>query len=1024
VADTAGASKPSAAAGNNGNGKKKGGSSVSVSSQLTAVGDTQGVYKTGVYVVMMKGDPAVMVEAEGRSGKYNPNSAAAQKHARDLEAKHNRALNKVGAGGKKIYSYVHSFNGFTAELSGNQAVALAKDPDVAQIWADEFRQLETNYSPEFLGLMDENGAWNMGVDGEGVILGIIDSGGWSGDHPSFSDAGDSDYNSYGPPPAHFNGRCQSGENWSQQDCNNKLIGARYFVGGWGASPNGKARNGVVPQGFNSARDDDGVGHGSHTASTAGGNRGVNMTIGGSDVLGDSTGSGVAPRARIIHYKACWNDEGCTTSDLVAAIDHAVADGADVINYSIGSSSTNIFAPDDVAFLFANFAGVYVATSNGNSGPGAGTVGSPAGDPWLLSVGASTRDGVQTTLALRVNSPESVADDWSALEGAITRSLFLTGDVSGDLKAADPLLACEPLTNDLTGYVAFIERGTCAFTTKVENAVDAGAKAVVLFTDSRPKTAMGGAATAKTKSVPGEMIDRGPGLALLAELEAGSTVNVTLSPSIFLPADDTGNIMADFSSRGPNLGAIDIIKPDVTAPGVSILAATTPNPLPDGKKEDTGELYRYVSGTSMSSPHAAGALALIKQAHPDWSPSAAKSALMTTARQNVLKEDGATDADPFDFGNGYIVPSAALDPGLVYDAGVGDYVGYICAVNPNFWFPGTCEFFAGLGYDTEDPTQLNYPSVGISQMVGTKTVKRTVTNVGDSEATYTASVENPPGVTVEISPAEMTLAPGESATFDVILSVTPDVETGGFLFGSYTLSDGDHNVYSSIAVRPLGIAAPAQVDGTGADGQVTFDVGFGFEGDYTAGVHGLNPATEIEDTVADDPNNSYDFPGGPGITRVFWGYGPDTAYARIELRDELTDGNDDLDLYVWECDAVTFGCSQIGASTSGTSAEKVDILLPKEFTDFGVPGSVIYVIDVHGWQTEGPDANYTMLLWDFGLVDDAGNMTVDPTNVAATLGAAQTLTVDWTGLDEAQKYLGAISHSSPGGLEGLTLISVE
>jgi hypothetical protein len=204
VADTAGASKPSAAAGNNGNGKKKGGSSVSVSSQLTAVGDTQGVYKTGVYVVMMKGDPAVMVEAEGRSGKYNPNSAAAQKHARDLEAKHNRALNKVGAGGKKIYSYVHSFNGFTAELSGNQAVALAKDPDVAQIWADEFRQLETNYSPEFLGLMDENGAWNMGVDGEGVILGIIDSGGWSGDHPSFSDAGDSDYNSYGPPPAHFN----------------------------------------------------------------------------------------------------------------------------------------------------------------------------------------------------------------------------------------------------------------------------------------------------------------------------------------------------------------------------------------------------------------------------------------------------------------------------------------------------------------------------------------------------------------------------------------------------------------------------------------------------------------------------------------------------------------------------------------------------------------------------------------------------------------------------------------------------
>ena len=736
AADSAASQKPSPAASTNNNrgGKKRDRELSGAAQQLHVAGDAPASAKGGVYIVQMKDDPTVMLENEGRNGRYNPNSAAARKYAQDLESKHDRVLSKAGAGGKKLYSYVHSFNGFAAELSAGQAVSLAKDPDIARIWSDEFRELHTNFSPEFLGLDAANGPWDSGIDGEGVIIGVIDSGIWP-ENPSFSDAGDTADNSYGPPPAHWRGKCQSGENWSQQDCNNKLIGARYFVGGWGASPQGKARNGVVSNGYNSARDDDGVGHGSHTTSTAGGNRGVTMTIGGTPALDDSEGSGVAPRARVAHYKACWNDVGCTTSDLVAAIDTAVADGVDVINYSIGSSSTSIFAPDDVAFLFADAAGVFVATSNGNTGPDPATVGSPAGDPWVLSVGASTRDGTQSTLALRVNSPESVAGDWSALEGAITKPLAVTGPVTGNLMAADPLLACEPLANDLSGHIALVERGTCAFTDKVTNAVLAGATAVVVFTDARPKTVMGGDPNSASKSVAGVMIDRDPGLALAAELDAGNDVNVTMSAGLLLASPNTGNIMADFSSRGPNLGAIDIIKPDVTAPGVSILAATTPTPLPEGTKQNTGELFRYVSGTSMSSPHAAGALALIKQAHPDWSPAMAKSALMTTARQDVLKEDGATPADPFDFGAGHVQPGGALDPGLVYHAGLFEYAAYICAVNSNFWAPGTCDFLAGVGLDVEDPTQLNYPSIGVSRMVGTKTVYRTVTSVTPGTATY-------------------------------------------------------------------------------------------------------------------------------------------------------------------------------------------------------------------------------------------------------------------------------------------------
>jgi len=418
AADSAASQKPSPAASTNNNrgGKKRDRELSGVAQQLHVAGDAPAAGKGGVYIVQMKDDPTVKLESEGRQGRYNPNSAAARKHAQDLESKHNRALARVGGGGNKLYSYVHSFNGFAAELTAAQAVALSKNPDVERIWGDEARELHTNFSPEFLGLDAANGPWDMGIDGEGVIIGVIDSGIWP-ESPSFSDAGDSDYNSYGPPPAYWRGTCQSGEQWSQQACNNKLIGARYFPYGYGASPRGKARNGVLPQGYNSARDDDGVGHGSHTTSTAGGNRGVTMTLGGVPALDDAEGSGVAPRARLAHYKACWNDDVCYTSDLVASIDSAVADGADVINYSIGGSSTNILAPDDVAFLFAADAGVFVATSNGNSGPDPATVGSPAGDPWILSVGASSRDGTTTRNAVRISEPESVAGSYIAQEGS-------------------------------------------------------------------------------------------------------------------------------------------------------------------------------------------------------------------------------------------------------------------------------------------------------------------------------------------------------------------------------------------------------------------------------------------------------------------------------------------------------------------------------------------------------------------------------------------------------------------------------
>jgi hypothetical protein len=218
--------------------------------------------------------------------------------------------------------------------------------------------------------------------------------------------------------------------------------------------------------------------------------------------------------------------------------------------------------------------------------------------------------------------------------------------------------------------------------------------------------------------------------------------------------------------------------------------------------------------------------------------------------------------------------------------------------------------------------------------------------------------------------------------------------------------------------------PAEVSGSGTDGSLSFDIQFGYGGDYTAGTHGLAEALTIPATVQDDPNNSYQPFSGIGINQFLFAYGPGTAYARFATFDDFTDGNDDLDLYFWECDAESFGCSQIDASTTATAEEQVDVVLPGAFAGFGSPGT-FYVVEVHGWQTDGPEANYTLFGWDFGLVDDRGNMTVTaPTS--ATNGATETITVDWPAanmLNPGAKYLGAVSHSGPDGLLGLTLINI-
>ena len=1019
------------------------------------------------YIVQLPDAPGVSYEggvagfaptapADGQN--YDADAPHVQAYTTHLVSQHDDVLASLGASDRKIYSYRHALNGFAARLTPGEAETLKRSGTIAAVWEDYAVDVDTNDTSDFLGLNNRGDGLRsaLGVEGEDVIIGVLDTGAIQ-EHPSFSDTNNvqvpefcaeppnrfaeiscdaiEEANNrvvYSEPPARWNGICQAGEAWTEDDCNNKMIGARWYVDGFLAG-----RGSVVEGEFLSPRDSSG--HGSHTAGTAGGNA-VTATLNGTPV---GRLSAMAPRARLAIYKVCWLSPGATNfscffSDSAAATDAAVADGVDVLNFSVGTAAS-FTDQQDLAFFDASNAGVFIARSGGNSGPGFGTTN--AGEPWVTTVAASTTDGVRFALGAGINSPASVAGTYEYLEGAITQPLADSGDVTADLGAASPIEACTPLDNDLSGKIALIARGSCGFVTKIENAANAGALAVLMYTDTRPKVIMGGDATPLSQSIPGVMIDNEPGVALLTEIDGGSAVNASLNDATFTELERTGNIMAGFSSRGPYLVVEDWVKPDITAPGVSILAAYTTEPANGG----AGSLYDYLSGTSMSGPHIAGIGALLKQAHPDWSPAQIKSAIMTTARQNVVKEDGTTPADPFDFGAGHVDPNKAVRPGLTYDAGELDYLVASCGTETPLLTPGSCAFVESVGFSTS-PADLNLPSIGIGALPGTQTVTRTVTAVGEPEAprrgrsgrgrdngndakTYRAVIDAPDGYNVSVTPSEITLAQGESASYE--LTITNDTAIPNvWEFGALTWEGQQGNlndVRSPIAVKALAFITEDEVDATGPEGTAQFDLTFGYSGEYTAQVHGLNSATPVGFiTLQDDPDNSFAFSFSDPSTfaTIIQDIEPGTAFRRFAMYNEYTTGNDDFDMYLYYCPGRS--CTQIASSTNAGSDEAVDVLLPipTVFRPDGLSDNP-YVLFIHAFETEAADATLIYYESTFGIVDDAGNLTVDaPTQ--ATSGDTVPVTINWAGLPTGllEKQLGAISHSDPNGIQNLTIIDID
>lgn len=996
--------------------------SATARSQLQLASAQEAVNKQ-VYIVQLKGDPAAsrrltQVAARGQA----PLLASAglmvrEGKAHQLKARQLEILKGIGSD-EPLYHYTQAFNGFSVKLSPSAAAKLRANPDVVAVWPDKLMKPQTANTPTFLGLTSASGLHTGGIKGEDVVVGVVDTGIWP-EHPSFADDG-----SYGAPAAFgWSGECVTGED-PTFSCNNKLIGARYFKAGFEAAYE------ILPDESISPRDKDG--HGSHVAGTAAGNEAITAVLAGSPV---ATVSGMAPRARIAAYKACWNSDapesGCFYSDTMAAIDAAVGDGVDVINMSIGGSLTDLTTPTATALLWAAYDGVFAAVSAGNEGPDSGTVGTPA--PWVTSVAASTYDGTSVTNAIDISAGPLAGSRYAAVEGGITAPLVVTGPIDGEVTTGAPYDGCfvggvpSPLDNAaaVSGKIALLSRGTCAFSEKIIRAQLAGASAVIVANNSDgAPIVMGGDATGIT--IPGVMIGLSDGEQIRSTLAAGQNVSATLSASIFVPVTETGNQMADFSSRGPNQSTLDVIKPDVTAPGVRILAATTGAPL----FGLAGESFAYLQGTSMSSPHVAGLAALLTEVHPDWSPAAIKSALMTTARQDLVKEDGTTPADPFDFGAGHVVPNAAADPGLVFDANIFDHLAFLCGIGNGAHvaaaFGPSCDALASAGYPL-DPSQLNLPSIAIAELDRSESVVRYLTSVS-GDASYSVSFEEPAGVSLSLltssGPAtSLALAAGETVPIAVNFELTSEALYDQWVFGALILDSGSHKIRVPLAVKavaPLLLEAPRRLSTTikAPVGQLSFPIRTNYNGLVNSRIHGLVPVNAETGIVAQDPDASYAFnEDGLGFHLFYVPEG--SKAARFALKQAWTSPGYDLDLYVYHCEG--WSCTAVGSSFNGDSNEEVVLIDPQPAAD--IDAGDVYVVFVHGYNlADDSEGEYQLGSWVVGPASSDSRVLSRP---VAKEGKFTTVNLQQKRVVVGEHYFGAVSFLDGKGMaQGLTLIDAQ
>lgn len=962
--------------------------------------------KNGVYIVQMLEAPAATYKggvagykatASKPGQKIDPLSPDVVKYVSYLTGKHDAVLRNVG-NASKLYSYAFTFNGFAAKLTDAQAAAMATQDGVVAVSNDELMTADTASTPAFLGLSNPGGLWdqlggptggkNAAGAGEGMIVGVIDTGVWP-ESLSFSDRDANGKLVYQQLPG-WHGACEANGKtdgtWNANLCNQKLIGARHYNAAWGGDAAIAAQ---FPWEFLSPRDYNG--HGSHTSSTAAGNNAVQIPVTALNL------SGMAPRARVAMYKALWHQPDGTasgfTSDLVAGIDQAVADGVDVINYSVSGSTTNFLHPAEIAFLNAADAGVFVATSAGNSGPGSSTVAHPG--PWETTVAASSHPRLATGSTTLGNSATYTG---SSVAIPVGPAPVVLASASG-LPGADPDLLRQCFSNPvvldpakIAGKIVVCERGgftpaPFAANARVDKSAavkNGGGVGMILVNVTVNNT------VADIHSVPTVHLNNVNGAAVKSYVTgAGAAATAKINQAVITNPPNVAPVTASFSSRGPSLAAGgDILKPDVIAPGVDILAAVAPT------ANNAGQNFASYQGTSMSSPHVAGVAALLKQLHPNWSPMMIKSALMTTGYDVLDGGSPAPNTNPvliFRQGAGHIAPNSANDPGLVFDSNANDWLAFLCGTTTGV-NAATCSALASAGYSF-DPSDMNTASIAIGDLAASQTVKRRVTNVGNTAATYTATFTGMSGITTVVTPSSLTLNPGETKSFTVTFTYN-GAALNAFTGGQLTWTGAGHSVRIPMVVRPIALVAPAQVSGTGAP--INYNVKFGYTGAFGATARGMVPAVANPGTVATNASVSFPvtIPAG-------------TTYARFSTFDQ-PGVNDDLDLELYDLTNTL-----IATSGGPTAAEEINRLNP-------AAGN--YTVKVVGFATQNPTASFTLFNWVLGG-SSTGNMVVTAPS-SATTGATAVINLTFNSLNPATKYLGSVAYSGAAGLPNPTIVRVD
>jgi subtilisin family serine protease len=941
-----------------------------------------------------KGDLSATRVAPGQ--QFDARSTNVAAYARHLRSEQDQLAQRVGARIQR--SFTLAANGFTARLTAKQAVKLAGSRDVLLVQKDERLHLDTWNTPGVLGLTGRHGAWKQhaggrGKAGAGVVVGVLDSGIWP-ESKSFRGAPLTgrattkwDISRHGQATRMekadggvFHGRCQLGyrydgrtipaQRWNRDDCNTKLIGARYYPEEFldQVAPKDRSRDE-----FLSARD--GGGHGTHTASTAAGRAVRDVQVEGIDF---GTVSGMAPGARVAAYKICFDDRDpetgdCYTGATLAAIDDAIADGVDVINFSISGVTDTVIDAVEIAFEGAAEAGIFVATSAGNSGPEESTV--AHNSPWVTTVAATTHHNFVNTVVLGNGTRiRGASISQQALpQTRLIRSVQARA-VGADKQAARLCFLGGNLDpKKVEGKIVVCERGVNDRVDKSKAVKRAGGVGMILA-NVEP-----GSLDADFHSVPTIHVadDDSPKIFRYIKRSQKRHVKATAA---FVLGDATHKKptpvpqVSEFSSRGPALAnGSDILKPDLAAPGQSILAAVSP---PSNEDRD----FDMYSGTSMASPHVAGLAAFMMGVHPSWTPMMVKSAMMTTA-ESVRTARDKVDTDPFGQGAGEVRPERFFDPGLFVTSDARQWR----------------RFIQGQGYDVGyrplAAKDLNGPSLAEGEVTSQTSFKRTF--VSTRKGTWDVSVHVPgfKAVTRKHLVAKRA-GDRESLTVHFKRTTAPLLQ---FSTG-YLVLDGPTRVRLPIALRPVSVAAPQEVSGTGTDGSAPVEVTAGFTGELEIGVTGLVQA-RTETFTTQNPNQGYDDEQFYCV-QVSKG----AKAARFDL--DAADDEADMDLFVYLAGDDT--CSEenlvafAGQSASASGDERVTLLDPE-------PGH--YLVEVDPFS---PAPGKSTLDWRFDFYDlapsqEVGDLAADPNPLPVVDNRPTSYDAVWSGLTAGSRYLGLFEY---------------